>query len=128
MSFSKCLGNGWMVPKLITLVVCTPNGWTYMLNFENVHNFSNLYMKILNLKKGLFCLLTKRHTFSTEGMSILHFVNKQKRPFLPFRTFSTFRKLLFSSEYFTINNKNWKICHYMSTQYIICRLIPLHTY
>ena len=119
---------GWSPSLLLQQYVRLMGEHIGMLNFENVHNFQNLYMKILNLKKGLFCLLTKRHTFSTENMSILHFVNKQKRPFLPFRTFSTFRKLLFSSEYFTINNKNRKICHYMSTQYIICRLIPLHTY
>ena len=75
---------GWSPSLLLTLVVCTPNGCKSTLNFENVHNFKNLYIKILNLKKGLFCLLTKRRIVIhsvLKRMTILHFVNKQKRPF-----------------------------------------------
>ena len=51
----------------------------------------------LNLLKGIFWMFTKCHTFSccngTEYLTILRFVNKQKRHFLRFRTFSTYSNL-----------------------------------
>ena len=57
-------------------------------NHKNKQLFLTIFhLKILNLK-CLFCLFTNRHTFSAGCLTILRFVNKQKRPFVRFRTFS----------------------------------------
>ena len=56
------------------------------------------FKDVLNRVEGAFT--------TVQGFEHQVFCKQTEIHFLQFRTFSTFRKLLFSSEYFTINNEN----------------------
>ena len=77
------------------------------------------WCQYLNLLKGIFWMFTKCHTFSccndTECLTILRLVNKQRRHFLRFRTFSIYSnldvwtrwKLTFSFHIYTVSQ--WRV-------------------